>query len=303
MNKIQVFLLVVLSCFIVIFIKYTFKPDIFVPTIPAPQAIAPEVTKIMFLGDVMMGRSVMAKSLAMHDPLYPFRQVKEGLAGNDIILANLEAPFVDNCPITTTGMTFCVLPNMAQGLTYAGINVVNLANNHTLNYGEGGLKTTEKVLDKNGIAYTGVNNLVIKEVNKIKFGFVGFDLVDNQFTVSDQKLISDSKNKVDVLIVSVHWGQEYQALANIEQRRVAKLMAESGADAVVGIHPHWVQDYERIGNTPVYYSLGNFVFDQMWSEETKKGLLVRLTYSGKQLVNEEKLPVYIPNPGQPEFVK
>jgi len=313
MNKLQVFLLIVLSCFIVLFIKYNFKPDIFTP-ISNPLITTPKETKIMLVGDVMLGRSVMTKSLALKDPLYAFRNVKDGLIGNDIIFANLEAPFVENCPITNSGMTFCAPPDLVQALTYAGINVVNLANNHILNYGMEGLKSTQKILGENQILYTGVNNLAIKEVNNIKFGFLGFDLVDNKFTASDQKLISESKNKTDVLIVSVHWGSEYQATASVEQKRVAREMVNSGADIIVGHHPHWVQDsvcIERTGSklinpsgcVPVFYSLGNFVFDQMWSEETKKGLAVKLIYSGMKLVNQEQLPVYIPNPGQPEFVQ
>ncbi|EKD53151.1 MAG: hypothetical protein ACD_61C00138G0004, partial [uncultured bacterium] len=79
----------------------------------------------------------------------------------------------------------------------------------------------------------------------------------------------------------------------------ARLAIDSGADVVIGHHPHWVQEIETYKGKPVYYSLGNLVFDQMWSEETEKGILVRLTFSGKALVAQEELPVKIFDYGQP----
>ena len=80
-------------------------------------------------------------------------------------------------------------------------------------------------------------------------------------------------------------------------------MVDSGVDVIVGHGPHWVQDVEYINNKPVYYSLGNFIFDQMWSEETKKGLAVKLIFEGDKLIKEERLPIYMSSWAQPEFIE
>jgi poly-gamma-glutamate synthesis protein (capsule biosynthesis protein) len=95
---------------------------------------------------------------------------------------------------------------------------------------------------------------------------------------------------------------EYNAHPTEGQRRLARELVALGADVIVGHHPHWVQDHETISGVPVYYSLGNLIFDQMWSEETKKGLVVRLTFENKKQINEELLPVYMKNHAQPQFV-
>lgn len=256
---------------------------------------------IILAGDVMLGRSVMTKSLDMNDTTYPFKKVAATLKSADLVFINLENPAVSNCPRKYDGMTFCADPRMLDGLAFAGVDVVNLANNHILNYGNPGLAETKKFLEKAGISYVGVENLVIKEVEGVRFGFLGFNFVSKGPTESDLNLVKDSDLKVDVLIVGTHWGVEYQAKANSNQRKWAKSLVENGADVVAGHHPHWVQDSEYINNKPVYYSLGNFVFDQMWSQKTREGLAMRLVFNGFKLVHEEKLPIYMSSWAQPEF--
>jgi poly-gamma-glutamate capsule biosynthesis protein CapA/YwtB (metallophosphatase superfamily) len=272
----------------------------------------PKEATIYLLGDIMLGRTVMTTSQDKNDFVYPFQKVKNELNIADLIFANLENPLVSNCPRHFDGLKFCADPQMIEGLKEANVSVVTIANNHTRNYGQSGYDETRKILSENGIEYVGDNNLVIEEINDTKFGFIGFDFLTNVPTEQDYQLIKDSDSKVDVLIVGVHWGAEYKNSANKYQIEYAKKMVESGADVIAGHHPHWVQNIEyieglpssdgSIESKPVYYSLGNFVFDQMWSEETKKGMAVKLTFEGKKLVKEEKLQVYIKERGQPEFV-
>ena len=267
--------------------------------------------EVVLLGDVMLGRSVMTKSIKEQDFSYPFKKVEKTLSEADLVFANLEAPFVKGCSKSDSGMKLCADPGMAKGLSDAGMDVLSLANNHISDYGDKGLKDTEQVLSDNNIAYTGLGSLVIKEVGGVNFGFLGFDFVSKKLTQADLDLVADSDKKVDVLIVGVHWGTEYKAKASNSQRLTAKSLVEAGADVIVGHHPHWVQDIEYINPTslklrwarPVYYSLGNLVFDQPWSEETKKGLVIKLTFKDGELLREEKLPIYISSLGQPEFVK
>lgn len=260
--------------------------------------------EVILTGDIMLGRSVTITSLDTNkDPIYPFRKVGETLKEADLVFGNLESPLVEDCPRIAHGFTLCADPKMVEGLQYADINVVSLANNHTLNFGQKGFEDTKKILTVAGIESVGYGNLVIKDIKGTKFGFLGFDFTVKVPTESDWKLVKESDSKVDVLIVGVHWGDEYQAKANKNQRVWARKFIENGADIIVGHHPHWVEDSEVIEGKPVYYSLGNFVFDQMWSEETKKGLIVKLTFKDGVITKEEKLPTYIPSLGQPEFVK
>ena len=258
--------------------------------------------EIIFAGDTMLGRSVMGASLDNNDPLYPFRHTKDVIKDADITFLNLENPIIKNCERHVGGFKFCTTYEIANGLNFAGVDVVTLANNHSENYGKEGLEETIKYLNEIGIKSVGYDNLEIIEKNGVKFGFLGFNYTfSNQSLENDLKLILDSDLKADVLIVGVHWGEEYKETANNFQTVTAKKMVESGADALMGHHPHWVQNYEEINRKPVYYSLGNFVFDQMWSEETKKGLIVKMTFKDSNLIKKEEFKTYIRNIGQPEI--
>jgi poly-gamma-glutamate capsule biosynthesis protein CapA/YwtB (metallophosphatase superfamily) len=259
--------------------------------------------KLILAGDVMIGRTVEIKSKEFGDELFPFRNVAGRLNKADLVFANLENPVIGNCPIHESGFKFCSSPKMLEGLNFAGIDVVTLANNHIRNYGQKGLDETIKHLTVNNIDYVGLGDSVTREVNDTKFGFLGFDYLSFLPKETDLDLIRESAEKVDVLIVGVHWGVEYVEIPNEFQRKWARRIVEAGADVIAGHHPHWVQEIEYIGDVPVYYSLGNFVFDQMWSEKTKKGLVVELTYEDGKLINEETLPTYMSAWAQPEWVK
>ncbi|MEK7526233.1 MAG: CapA family protein [Patescibacteria group bacterium] len=250
-------------------------------------------------GDVMLGRTVLTTSLNKKDPTYPFLFVGESLKSADITFVNLESPIVADCPRYSTGLKFCADPEMIDGLVFAGVDVVTLANNHIGNFGTTGIDQTKVYLADKGIDST-LNNLSVKHIKGIDVGFVGLNLVDRK-TLTDQEinLIRDSRTKVDYLVVAPHWGYEYQSNASKFQVQMAKSIIESGADLILGSHPHWVQNIEYINQKPVYYSLGNFVFDQMWSEQTKRGLVVKFEFEGVKLVKEEQMPIYMANWAQP----
>lgn len=257
---------------------------------------------VLLTGDIMLGRSVMGVSLAKDDPNYPFKKVADILKKSDVVFGNLENPIVANCPTSDSGFKFCADPKMVQGLSYAGVDIVNLANNHISNYGQDGINQTEKYLSDAGIGYVGTGNLVIRNIKGTRLGFLGFDFLDYEPKDTDYKLIENSKKQVDILIVMVHWGVEYVPLATDTQKLIGNQLVSSGADVVVGSHPHVVQNTDYINGKPIFYSLGNFVMDQSWSEETKSGLAVRLTYKNGKLLSVEKLPVYMESFAQPAWV-
>jgi len=268
------------------FLKNTMKPE----------------TSIILTGDIMLGRSVMKESLSKNDPTYPFRNVATLLRSADIVIGNLETPIIKNCPTRDSGMIFCADPKMLSGLKFADISILNIANNHTKNYGQDGLDQTQNYLTAEKFDYVGLNNLVIKEVEGIRFGFLGFDFVSQKPKDIDYLLINNSKKQVDVLIVMVHWGNEYTSTPTLSQKSIATELIRAGADVISGSHPHWIQDIDTIDGKPIFYSLGNFVFDQPWSEETKKGLAIRLTYQKNTLIKIEKMFIYMKSFAQPEWV-
>lgn len=254
----------------------------------------------------MLGRTVMKKSVDIDDGIYPFRKVAETLRSVDIVFVNLESPIVNSCPLHESGYVFCASSLMVEGLVSAGVDVVNIANNHSKNYGQKGIKDTLEILGDKEILVTGLGELVTVQRGSTKFGFLGFDKsqqINPKLEKNEADLVKSSDIKVDILVVSMHWGVEYQDKALPGVRNLANELIGYGADLIVGHHPHWVQDYELIEGKPVYYSLGNFIFDQMWSEKTRKGLAVVLVYEKGLLTNYNFLPTYMSSWAQPEFVE
>lgn len=299
--------------------------------------VSKDTISLIFTGDVMLGRTVMTKSMELGDYLYPFRKTSDLLSASDLTIINLENPIVNDCPVHTGGFTFCSQPGSTKALKYAGVDIVNLANNHTLNWGKEGLEETKDLLDEQQIGFMGYEDVLYKTVKGTRLAFVGFDFVTNQYFLSDAqlKMISDAAAGSDFLVVSAHWGNEYKESANNYQRNMARRFVELGADLIIGHHPHWMQDVECFdvdeghdpttgreirsvlsfsaedfkagkgceeGSVPVYYSLGNFVFDQMWSEETKKGGALKIDLLDGNYSGDTFYPTYMKEWAQPEFV-
>ncbi len=264
-----------------------------------------ETVSLIFAGDVMLGRSVNTRILKYQDFTWPFKKISSLLSAADLTLVNLESPFRTGCSPTDTGMVFCADPRSLAGLTLSGIDIVNLANNHINNQGQIGIDETENLLSKAGIASVGKNIPFSITVKNTKLAFVGFtDIAAGNKDIATatpeniRSQISLAKQSADLVFASFHWGNEY-SLKSLHQQELAHLAIEAGADAVIGHHPHWVQEFEEYQGKPIYYSLGNLVFDQMWSEKTRQGLIVKLTYSGQQLLKQERFPIKIFDYGQP----
>lgn len=272
--------------------------------INTPVSEPTQHTEIVLTGDVMLGRTVMTKSLELNDPIYPMRLVADELQKADLVLINLENPIIENCPLHYGGFIFCASPVMLDSLTHGGVDIVNLANNHTLNYNQNGFDETKQHLNNAGVSYTGDGNLHAETINGTTFGFIGFDKSQQAnpvLTTEERSLVTTSNESVDVLVVSMHWGVEYQDTASPGQEVLAKELVNLGADVIVGHHPHWVQNIDYIDEVPVYYSLGNFIFDQMFEDKVREGLVVRLTFDKKKIVEEQLITTFMSNWSQPEF--
>lgn len=274
--------------------------------VSALKALEHQYTTLLATGDVMLGRNVYQKIREYGDLTWPFQKINKDIASDDIVLINLESPLVEECPESNGGLIFCAPPATVAGLVYIGVDVANVANNHRYDYGELGYLSTLHTLEMAGIHPSDENNVVIIEQHGVRFGFIGFNLVRQsaQMIVPSKsemtKKIQDAKKKVDVLIVSMHWGDEYQHSPSPAIIGYAHAIIDSGADIIIGNHPHVIQEGEIYHGKHIVYSLGNFVFDQPWVE-TKKGRVIRFVFEGKELMEEAYLPITIVNGGQPQL--
>lgn len=267
------------------------------------------VRTLIATGDVIPARSVNYKMVTYNDFLYPFRRTAAFLRTGDITLINLESPLVAGCPATTEGMTFCGDPRAIAGLRYAGVDVACTANNHAGNEGVQGIRETWAHLRAAGIGYCGWGTVDRETVRGIRFAFVAFNTVGQRFDYDGaRREIRAARATADVVVVSVHWGKEYVALptavpgiADDDPRRVAHWIVDSGADLIIGNHPHHVQALEIYHHRLIAYAHGNFVFDQMWSLPTRQGVVGVYTFYGRRLVAARYKPVVIDDYAQPHW--
>jgi len=256
---------------------------------------------IAAVGDIGLGREVNWQIQQHNDPTFPFQKTAEILKKADLTIGNLEGPLIENCPLTRTGMKFCGDPKNAEGLMFAGLDLINLANNHISNYGSEGINQTIKVLKNHQIDYFDPEKIAFKKINGLTIAFLGFDDIVRH--VNEEKLvqkIQEAKNQASLVILNFHWGTEYQSQPNKRQRYLAHLAIDHGADLIIGHHPHVLQPGEYYQNKLILYSLGNFVFDQMWSQETRLGAIALITIESSQIKKVNLVPFLIHHSCQPQ---
>ncbi len=279
-----------------------------------------KIIKLIATGDVIPARGANWPAVQKNNFNFNWEKTADYLKTGDITLINLEAPLMKSCQLSTSGFTFCGNARQVEGMVFAGIDVANLMNNHIGNFGSTGISETKKLLDDNQILWSGFGSLAIKEIKGKKFGFLGYNgigvKIDREAMATE---IKDSKTKVDILIVSVHWGKEYEALplsdGNIAPDNpieIGHLMIDSGADLIIGNHPHWVQGVEIFKDKFIAYAHGNFIFDQTWSEETQEGVVGEYTFylppeasakeGGVKLIAVKYKPIVVDKSYQPVFV-
>lgn len=299
--------LIVLVCFILILKNNNIPQIIDKVTMPEKEA---EFTLIS-TGDIGLVRDINNRIIQKKDPNYPFLRIASYLRDADLTITNLEGPLIKNCPVILDGFTFCGNLENVNGLTYAGIDAANLANNHTTNYGIDGLSQTANILSKNNIKPFGLEDQIeYLDINGLRVALVGFVELGNNWsglnnaTVENvEKLNKTASENADVVINAYHWGVEYTTHSTENQKLLAHTSIDSGADIVLGNHPHWIQDYEAYKGRPIIYAQGNTVFDQDWSEETKEGVLYKFVFrNGKFEKIDEKFTIIEDN-SQPRFAK
>lgn len=264
---------------------------------------------IISTGDIGLVRDINYQIQQKQDPKYPFLKIADYLKNADLTITSLEGPLIKNCPITLTGFKFCGEDSNVKGLVYAGVDAASLANNHSTNFDLDGLNQTSAVLKSASITSFGQNNNIeYLNITSKKVALVGFVELGNNWTglnnatpVSVAKLVSEAKIKADIVICTFHWGIEYTRKPTQNQTSLAHLAIDSGADIVLGNHPHWIQDNEIYKGKFITYAQGNTIFDQDWSQETKEGVIYKFEYKdGKFNKIDEKYTIIEQNV-QPRF--
>jgi poly-gamma-glutamate capsule biosynthesis protein CapA/YwtB (metallophosphatase superfamily) len=263
-----------------------------------------ESQTLLVTGDVLTARYVNELVLQKNDFLWPFRDIQPILENADLTWINLETPLVSNCPRKIDGMVFCGDLRHATTLKNVGVDVVNIANNHIGNQGAEGVAESVLALRREDLAVSGVVSPEYVDRNGWRWAFLGFNEVDQQPGVlasepsSVERLIREAKMNADIVVVQFHWGAEYTRQPTSHQQLLAHLAVDSGADLVVGNHPHWFQPSEWYKDVYIMYSHGNTVFDQMWSEETREGVIGRYHFVNKKFVGVEWVPIWIEEYGR-----
>ena len=281
-----------------------------------------EDTVLLFGGDVLIKAST--ESIYKNNGVTGLvsEEILAEMQNADIMMVNHEFQFSTRGePMEDKQFTFQTDPKNVQILLDLGIDIVSLANNHSLDFGQDALQDTFVTLDEAGILYAGAGDskeraeeLQVIEVNGKKFGFLaatrvipvaGWDVRNKQpglFTTYDDtrlvERIRESKEECDFLAVYVHWGIEREEYPEEYQNVIAKHCVEAGADVIIGAHPHVLQGIEFIEGKPIFYSLGNYIFNN----STPKTMLVKVLIKSDDTVEYSLIPAFATN-GQTQVME
>lgn len=258
-----------------------------------PVADIEPTIALTFFGDMMLDRNVK-KMIDVNGADYIFEKLfnesSSTLFASDIISANLEGPFANSRRPTTKSIAFRFDPKLITTLQKYKFNVFSQANNHSYDMGADAFNESKQNLKNVGLDFYGsqyqVNDdsLLIKDINGVKVAFLGFNDTNSAIDLTKAKaLIIQARADADLVVVNVHWGYEYKPISNPNQRYLAHLFIDWGADIIIGHHPHVIQEMEVYKNRPIFYSLGNFVFDQYFSRETQEGLAVKINFGSDKV--------------------
>jgi poly-gamma-glutamate synthesis protein (capsule biosynthesis protein) len=242
----------------------------------------------------------------------------------DLAIANFENPAPVRFRWHSSGTVFTADPALIAGLANAGLDWLSLANNHIRDAGATGILQTITALEKYGIAhggagagYAAAHAPSMLTARGTAVAFLGYDTIAGSYwtksaTAVGSAQMTEAALKADiaaaraagaeVVVVFPHWGVEYTTRVSAQQSRLGRAAIDAGADLVIGNHPHWAGALEIYKGKPIWYALGNYVFDQTWSEPTMEGITLELTFSGTRLVQAVMRPHIILDKAQPNFL-
>jgi len=283
-----------------------------------------EEATMVFVGDIMLSRGIGKIMAEQNNWLYPFEHVREYLQKADLVFGNLEGPISGRGRNQGSIYSFNMDPYVVQGLIDANIGVLSVANNHIFDYGPLAFIDTLAVLRLSGIDTVGggvnfeeAHRPLVRDMKGTKVAFLAYtnllprslgeknavpatSYLDEEIMKHD---IEAAKTLVDIVMVSFHWGDEYSTKHNDWQERIAHEAINTGASLVVGHHPHVVEEVEQYRGGYIAYSLGNFIFDQNFSEDTSKGLVLEVTVNDKKISGIKTTGVSFNSSFQPIFTQ
>lgn len=288
---------------------------------PTSEPDPPVVTRLLVVGDLMLGRRVAAANPGR--PVAPLRHLAPEIRRADIAVGNLESTLDDDGPPQQGDDSFAAPPGTLRGLERVGFDAMSLANNHTGDFGEAMLLETVEQLRRSRIAGFGAgpdldsaSRAAVVDHDGIRFGFVGFNAIGETPMAGRRTagalsvrmpirtapeivrpdldhvlgVVRRLERRVDVVVVLPHWGDQYTHEALPVQSTVGRALVRAGADLVVGGHPHWVQGLESVGDAVIAHSLGNAVFDMDFMEQTMEGVTLTATFRDDRLVDVSLAP-------------
>lgn len=283
---------------------------------PIPQDIPALITphaEIIFGGDMLFDRTIRT-TIEQKGGDYIFSCIDDTLAPADLVVANLEGPITDNPSVSQNSepgdgnnYTFTQPPLTAALLARHNVRLVNIGNNHMLDFSREGLLSTKAYLEAAGVQYFGdPDSLEADKVARIEIRGVPLSFVNWSDWNSDKTdhTVAQVRKEVEagrVTVVYTHWGIEYATTSPERVQVLARQFVDAGASIVIGSHPHVVQQHEIYSSTKlttgkginIYYSLGNFIFDQYWEEAVSHGLLLDVTFTPQGVASVKEIPVVL----------
>ena len=292
-----------------------------IPT-PTPSRTPTSIptATLLFTGVIVPARCVQAAIDDSGDSDYLYDEVREIISQADLAVGTLNATISDFPPRTGCIPTYVLVwgSENADALARAGFDLMSVATNHikncgVSNCGDRAFLDTLENLNRVGIVPVGAGDNLHKamepyvvEINGVRFGFVSLGQLEPLAFATDEKpgiavldetnlraSIQAASQVADVVIVLPHWGPEDVSVPNWSQRELAKVAVDAGADLVVGNHTHVIQAIEDINGVPVFYSLGNFIFDQNWALDHQQGVMLIVTFQGSELVDYQLIPTHV----------
>ncbi|NHW36765.1 CapA family protein [Paenibacillus aceris] len=283
------------------------------PAITDKPASSGGQVSLTFVGDVLFASKV-EDILKQKGYDYPYTNVKDYLSKPDFTIANLETPITTRGTVQKKDYVYRSSPLSLPPLKDAGIDLVNLANNHVMDYGPEGLQDTMNALDQEGIKRIGAGKdldeayqPVILEKDGVKIAFLGFSRVVPEASwkagpghlgvaeTYNYKLpveaIQKAKESANLVVVVAHWGAERSDHPDKNQTDLAHRYIDAGADLVVGGHPHVLQGFEQYKGKWIAYSLGNFIFTTNDTPKTWETVILEAACSKEQSCNIHLVPI------------
>jgi len=272
----------------------------------------------------MLDRGVkyMIEEYGDGDYRFPFLKTADYLNKADILFGNLEGPISDKGKKVGSIYSFRAKPEAIDSLKFAGFDILSVANNHIFDYGKIAMEDTfsklrEAKIDFVGGGFTEIEaySPIIKEIKETKIAFLAYTSLGTSYWGARndesgiawlekermEKEIKEAKNQADLVIVSIHYGEEYFSKPTQFQISISQTAVDAGANLVIGHHPHVVQEIEKYKNGYIAYSLGNFVFDQGFSEKTMRGLMLKVLIEDSKIKEVVPIEIKINKFFQPEI--